>query len=199
MNTKVVIGIVSFFVWLGLLGLFDSIFGIDGLWGTILVFLICPFLAINFYGYAMSYIEKCYANDGSGAVGFSSEVSRNKKLNPRKNRNRKQYNGVVDVKLNNEYQIETQNNQYFPSVMAYLELIDKAWESGMSEEEAALYIATLYYCGLVKNGHFLLAQSVYGRIIPVANFCVQRGIVSEERWHKFNSAITNARSEAGVV
>jgi len=60
---------------------------------------------------------------------------------------RKRYNGAVDVKLNNEYQINTQNSPGFPGALAYLRL-DNAWNGKMSEDEAALYIATLYCCGL---------------------------------------------------
>jgi hypothetical protein len=40
---------------------------------------------------------------------------------------RKKYNGTVDTKLKNEYQIATRDNPSFPGALAYLGLIDNAW------------------------------------------------------------------------
>lgn len=58
---------------------------------------------------------------------------------------RRKYNGAIDQRLNNEYQIQTQGNRNFGGPFFYLELIDNAWQAKMTEDEGALYIATLYY------------------------------------------------------
>ena len=47
-------------------------------------------------------------------------------------RNRKQYNGSVDVKLIEDYGIATRDNQKFPGVLAYLKMIDQAWDSKLT-------------------------------------------------------------------
>jgi hypothetical protein len=116
---------------------------------------------------------------------------------------RKRYNGVVDVKLNNEYQIDTQNGPGFPGTLYYLGLIDNAWKSEMSEDEAALYIATLYCCGLVKKGDRKEAVNLIARISSVAPFGVSKGLISQERWDRFAAAIREAEEKgpgaAGTV
>lgn len=113
--------------------------------------------------------------------------------------NRKKYNGSVDIKLNNEYQISTRDNPSFPGMLAYLELIDNAWKTKMSEDEGALYIATLYYCGILKHGHHEEANALYSRIQSVANFGVSKGMISQARWAKFSEAIQQANQEAGIA
>ena len=112
-------------------------------------------------------------------------------------RNRKKYNGSVDIKLNNEYQIPTSDNPGFPGTLAYLELIDKAWDGKMSEDEGALYIATLYYCGLRKHGLHSEASALYSRIQSIVSFGLPNGLISHERWDKFSGAIERANHEAG--
>lgn len=104
-------------------------------------------------------------------------------------RNRKKYNGTVDTKLNNEYQIPTRDNERFPGLMGYLQLIDNAWAASMTEDEAAMYIATLYYCGLVENGHQMEARAVVGRINSVGQFGVSNGSISMDRATKLLAAI----------
>jgi hypothetical protein len=89
------------------------------------------------------------------------------------------YNGAVDTKLNNEYQIATRDNPKFPGNLYYLQLIDNAWQASMSEDEAALYIATLYYDGIVKQGH-LKEASVHGRIHSIVEFGRATGLISEK-------------------
>jgi hypothetical protein len=113
-------------------------------------------------------------------------------------RNREKYNGTVDTKLNNEYQIQTRNNPRFPGLVVYLDLIDKAWQVSMNEDEAAMYIATLYFCGIVKAGYEREAAALQGRLITVAEFCVPRGMVSEERFSKFAAAIRDAAEAADL-
>lgn len=107
-------------------------------------------------------------------------------------KNRKKYNGTIDAKVNNEYQIKTRDNPLFPSVMGYLELIDNAWKTNMTEDEAAMYIATLYYCGLRKNGHHQEANVLTDRISSVGQFGVQHGTISMERAAKLLAAIEGA-------
>ena len=113
--------------------------------------------------------------------------------------NRKKYNGAVDIKLNNEYQVATRGNPSFPGALAYLELIDNAWNAKMSEDEAALYIATLYYCGILKQGQHAAANALYGRIQSIASFGVPKGMISQARWAKFAGAIQQAQQEAGTL
>ncbi len=112
--------------------------------------------------------------------------------------NRKKYNGAVDVKLNNEYQILTRGNPSFPGMLAYLELIDNAWNAKMSEDEGSLYIATLYYCGILKLGHHEEAVALHKRIHSVVSFGLPKGMISQVRWAKFSDAIKQANSEAGI-
>ncbi|BBA36985.1 putative uncharacterized protein [Methylocaldum marinum] len=112
---------------------------------------------------------------------------------------RKKYNGTVDTKLNNEYQIATRDNPRFPGALAYLELIDNAWKAKMSEDEGALYIATLYYCGLIKHGFHPESSSLHSRIQSIVALGLSKGLISQERWAKFSGAIQKANSEAGVA
>jgi hypothetical protein len=95
-------------------------------------------------------------------------------------RKRKLYNGAVDTKLNNEYQIATRDNSKFPGSLYYLQLIDNAWGANMSEDEAALYIATLYYDGIVKQGHLTEASALHGRIQSIVKFGRAKGLISEK-------------------
>ena len=81
---------------------------------------------------------------------------------------------------NNEYQIATHDNPKFPGVLAYLQLIDNAWDASMSEDEAALYIATLYYDGITKAGHHSEATALHGRIQSIVEFGRERGLISEK-------------------
>ena len=112
--------------------------------------------------------------------------------------NRKKYNGAVDIKLNNEYQIPTRDNPSFPGMGAYLELIDNAWNTKMSEDEGALYIATLYYCGILKHGLHAEASALHSRIQSIASFGLPKGMISQARWEKFSGAIQQANQEAGI-
>lgn len=112
--------------------------------------------------------------------------------------NRNKYNGVVDLKLNNEYQIRTRDNENFPAIGAYLELIDNAWNTKMSEDEGALYVATLYYCGILKIGLREEASALHSHIQSVAGFGLSKGIISQDRWLRFSGAIQQANQEAGV-
>lgn len=111
---------------------------------------------------------------------------------------RKKYNGIVDDKLKNEYQISTNDAPGFPGVLAYLDLIDNAWNAEMTENEAALYIATLYYCGLIKHGHLDSASALMSRIESIVQFCIPKGSISQARWDKFSASIEQKRNEFGI-
>lgn len=113
--------------------------------------------------------------------------------------NRKKYNGAVDIKLNNEYQIPTRDNPSFPGMGAYLKLIDNAWNTKMTEDEGALYIATLYYCGILKHGLHDEASTLHSRIQSIVSFGLPKGIISQARWAKFSGAIQQVNQEAGAL
>ena len=113
--------------------------------------------------------------------------------------NRKRYNGAVDTKLNNEYQTATRDNPNFPGMLAYLEIIDNAWNTKMSESEGALYIATLYYCGILKHGLHTEAEALRSRIESIVAFDLPRGMISQTRWSKFSEAIEQAFQEADTI
>lgn len=108
-------------------------------------------------------------------------------------KNRKKYNGTVDTKLNNEYQIQTRENEFFPGMVAYLKLIDGAWDSNMTEDEAAMYIASLYVAGLKKHGFHAVALPVLERLMSVGQFGVTHGTIRVELAHRFLTAIDDAR------
>jgi len=104
-------------------------------------------------------------------------------------KNRKRYNGDVDTKLNNEYQIATRDNPMFPEVMAYLGLIDEAWNGKMSEAEAAIFIAVLYHDGIRQAGYHMDAQALGDRIRSIAAFSIQTGQMRADRAARFVSVI----------
>jgi hypothetical protein len=111
---------------------------------------------------------------------------------------RKKYNGQVDIKLNNEYQIKTQNNSAFPKGLAYLELIDNAYKSGMNADEGALYIASLYFHGLCSSGATIEAELLFRRLISVVDFGLAKNLISDAWWKKFAVVIAEAREKSGV-
>jgi len=93
---------------------------------------------------------------------------------------RKRFNAVIDTKLNNEYQINTQNNIAFPQINAYLNLLDMAWNNKMTEDEGALYIATLYCCGIIKkDGYNKESSKIMDRIDSILDFSVPKGLISK--------------------
>ena len=109
---------------------------------------------------------------------------------------REKYNGAVDTKLNNEYQISTRDNSLFPRAIAYLKLIDTAWTSKMSEDEAALYIAALYYLGILKHEHHELARELHARIQSVGTFGHDKGTISDRVWGAVSRDVQRATAEA---
>ncbi len=108
-------------------------------------------------------------------------------------RNRKKYNGTVDVKLNNEYQIRTRDNPNFPGSLKYLEYIDVGWNNNASEDECAMQIATLYLCGLIRHKLVDEEREVANRIKQIGSFGVDRGLIREQFWENCNALIENNR------
>ena len=94
--------------------------------------------------------------------------------------NRKKYNAAVDIKVNNEYQIDTQDNPKFPSILKYLEIIDASWNNDASEDECAMQIATLYLCGLFRYGLWDEGCELASRFDRLGLYGVQRGLIRAE-------------------
>ena len=107
---------------------------------------------------------------------------------------RKKYNGAIDTKLNSEYQIKTRDNPSFPGVLAYLERIDGFWNANLSEDQGALILATVYYCGTVKAGDTSEAERLLQRINTVAASDVNKGLISETFWGACKRDIAAARN-----
>lgn len=112
---------------------------------------------------------------------------------------RKKYNASVDVKINNEYYIKTKGNDKFPGVLFYLELIDDAWKAKMTEDEASLYIATIYYCGLLEKGFKDESAHLYKRINEVVGYKLEKGIIRSKIWDEFHDIIKKARHDFCVL
>ena len=111
-------------------------------------------------------------------------------------RNRKQYNGNVDVKLIDGYGIATRDNPKFPGVLAYLKMIDQAWESKFTEEEAAMFIATLYYSGLKREGHHSEARALASRLSTTGQADFGAGKIDMQRLAAFMAAVEKANAGA---
>ena len=111
-------------------------------------------------------------------------------------RNRKQYNGTIDVKLNEGYGIATRDNPKFPGVLAYVKMIDEAWNSKFTEEEAAMFIATLYYSGLKREGHDAEARALASRLSTTGQADFGAGKIEMQRLAAFMAAIEKANAGA---
>jgi len=110
-------------------------------------------------------------------------------------RNRKKYNAAVDVKVNNEYQIQTQDNPNFPGILKYLEIIDVSWNSNASEDECAMQIATLYLCGLFRHALWDEARAVASRFDQLGPYGVRRGLIRAEVLAKCVTLVENTKRE----
>jgi len=97
---------------------------------------------------------------------------------------RKNFNGAVDTRLNNEYQIVTDSeaNPLFPAPLAYLNHLDQQWNNKLNEHEAALVIACMYFCGCAEGDEREEALRVHERILAVSQFGVAHGQVDEAKW-----------------
>jgi hypothetical protein len=110
-------------------------------------------------------------------------------------KNRNKYNGAVDSKLNEEYQIPTRDNPKFPGIIAYLGLIDQAWDGRFTEQEAAMFIATLYYSGLKREQLHNDARALASRVSIIGQQDFSLGLISMHRLSTFLAAIEKANSQ----
>ncbi len=113
--------------------------------------------------------------------------------------NRKRYNGAVDTKLVSEYMIVTdrERNSRFPGVNKYLEMIDQAWNAKFTEEEAAMFIATLYYSGLKQNGHHEDARQLAKQLSRIGQSEFAAGKIGIQRLQSFMAHIEKANKGVG--
>ena len=111
---------------------------------------------------------------------------------------RKKYNSIIDTKLNNEYQIETRDNPKFLGILAYLELIDKAWLANMTEDEGALFIAIIHLADLTEEKHTEEAELLLDRIRSISEFGLSMGLISTRRWSKFLATINDITKKANT-
>lgn len=109
-------------------------------------------------------------------------------------RSRPKFNGAVDTKLNNEYQINTRREP-FPGPAAYLKLLDAAWSAKMTEDEASMYVASLFFCGLLKAGYDDAAKSLFERIMSVGEFGLSHGLISQTTHQRLVVAMLEAIEE----
>lgn len=110
-------------------------------------------------------------------------------------RSQPKFNGTVDTKLNNEYQIHTKQDNRFPDPALYLRLLNDMWQLKASEDEAAMYIAALFYRGLLKAGYRDEALLLQARIIEVGVFGVEHGMISRARFEQIASEIRTATDD----
>jgi hypothetical protein len=68
----------------------------------------------------------------------------------------------------------------------------------MSEDEGALYIATLYYCGILKHGQHAAASALLPRVHSIVQFGLSKGMISQEVWAAVSRDIQKANTAAGV-
>lgn len=108
-------------------------------------------------------------------------------------KSRKRFNGDVDTKVNNEYDIRTRENPNFPGIDRYLQILDEAWNNKFTEDEAAMFVATLYYSGLVKAGKHDLAEQLRQRLATVPKFGIEKGTISIHRLTAFLAHIEGAQ------
>lgn len=109
-------------------------------------------------------------------------------------KSRKKYNGSVDKKLTESYGIDTRDNPKFPGVLAYLKIIDQTWSARFTEEEAAMYIASLYYSGLKKEGFHTEANALGQKIARIGQSDFSAGKISAHRLATFMAHIENANN-----
>ncbi|MGH2341117.1 hypothetical protein ACRC7T_06485 [Segnochrobactraceae bacterium EtOH-i3] len=113
----------------------------------------------------------------------------------RRGQKRRHYNGAVDGLLVNSIHIKTRDNEKFPRVGAYLEMLDDAYKAGMNQFEAAAYIAVLYYCGLEKHGFHEEALDVYLSIHEFIIPIQRGGGISLELWSRLTKEMNDAKNE----
>ncbi len=113
-------------------------------------------------------------------------------------RNRKKFNGDVDVKVNTEYDIKTRDNPNFPAVVGYLNILDHAWSMKMTEDEAAMFVATLYLSGLLKHGLLQEADLLDRRLSKVTQFGFERGTIAQHHLENCVAHMLATRKSLGL-
>ncbi len=110
-------------------------------------------------------------------------------------RNRKKYNGAVDTKLNDDYQIATRDNDKFPGILKYLEMIDASWNNNANEDECAMQIGTLYLCGLFRNSLWDETRIVAANMDRIGLQGVRTGRIRKEIWEKCVALVEQTQRE----
>ncbi|WP_150123483.1 hypothetical protein [Halotalea alkalilenta] len=101
------------------------------------------------------------------------------------------YSKEVNFLLNRKYSITTDSriNSKFPAVLAYGELVDTARKVKMTTEECAMYIATLYLCGLIKSEGMNPHHEELYRKIKHSEEGPLLSKISKKRYSKFTKEI----------
>lgn len=107
-------------------------------------------------------------------------------------RDRKKFNGNVDHLLTSAYKIVTRDNPIFPGVLAYLEMLDQAWSAKFTDEEAAMFVATLYYSGLMQHGFYDEAGPLEIRLQEIGARGFAAGKIGMQRLSSFKAHIDKA-------
>lgn len=110
-------------------------------------------------------------------------------------KSRPKFNGTVDTKLNNEYSIRTKQDNRFPGPAGYIRLLEDMWRLKTTEEEAAMYIAALFYRGILKTGYKEEALLLQKRIAEVGIFGVEHGLITRSRFDQITSEVRAATDE----
>jgi len=106
-------------------------------------------------------------------------------------KSKEKFRGEVDIKLNNEYQIITNNsiNDKFCGILQYVEIIDICQKHGFNVDESAMHMAVNYYCGLFKNNYVDEAKKLYETIERVVNFGLSKQMISKDKWEHHQKII----------
>ena len=103
--------------------------------------------------------------------------------------NRKEWNTRVRNLLENRFEIVTnhQLNPSFPGILVFGQLLDEGWHQKACPEDAAVYVALIYWSGKAKAGRDgsqearQLVDSITDFILEIA----MSGKVSEARSRQF--------------
>ena len=73
-------------------------------------------------------------------------------------------------------------------------MIDEAWNSKFTEEEAAMFIATLYYSGLKREGHSQETRALAGHLATTGQADFAAGKIGMQRLSAFMAAVEKANA-----
>lgn len=114
-------------------------------------------------------------------------------------KNRQKYNGKVDGIITEGYRIATRDNDKFPGLTKYLELLDACWAERYTEQEAAMFVAALYYSGLMANGYLKEASALMKNIAAMGHAASASGEISANRMMAFMAHIEVANKRARIL